>query len=277
MTARGKRILLLAVTVILFLLLTVIEIFENRIFTLFEYGDQLYIIATRFLGGIACLLFVFSYSSARILGFKISFRALVVFLPCMLIAINNFPFITFFSGEAYIDAESAKIVVYALACLGVGFFEEIAFRGCIFTAILQRCRRKASSVFWAIVLSSLIFGVVHLVNLFAGASPASVLLQVGYSFLIGGMCSIILIKTANIWYCVILHAVYNFAGGVVPTCGGGVIWNTPTVILTAAVSVAVAAYVIYVLVKITPYDIDILLNEESGKEQTNGEEQSEGE
>lgn len=277
MTAKGKRNLLLTVTAILFLLLTAIEIFENRIFTLFEYGDQLYIISTRFLGGIACLLFVFTYSSSKILSFKISLKAMTVFLPCMLIAINNFPFITFFSGEAYIDAKPLKIALYALACIGVGFFEEIAFRGCIFTAILQRCKRKASSVFWAIVLSSLIFGIVHLVNLFAGASFASVILQVGYSFLIGGMCSVILIKTANIWYCVILHAVYNFAGGVVPTCGGGVIWNAPTIILTAAVSVAVAAYVIYILVKITPCDIDILLNEEGCKEQNNCEEQSGGE
>jgi membrane protease YdiL (CAAX protease family) len=110
-------------------------------------------------------------------------------------------------------------------------------------------------VFISIVISSVVFGLVHIVNLFAGAGIGAVVLQVGYSFLIGGMCSIILIKTGNIWYCVFLHAVYNFAGGIVPQCGGGVIWNTPEIILTAVVAVIVAAYVIMLLVKIRPEEI----------------------
>ena len=85
------------------------------------------------------------------------------------------------------------------------------------------------------------------------------------------MCSVILIKTGNIWYCVILHAVYNFAGGLVPECGGGVIWDTPTVVLPATVAVLVAAYVIYLLLKITPDEIEKLLNDRRGAEQTNKE------
>jgi len=110
---------------------------------------------------------------------------------------------------------------------------------------------------------------VHLVNIFSGASPAAVILQVGYSFLIGGMCSVILIKTSNIWYCVILHAVYNFAGGVVPECGGGAIWTMPTVILTAVVAVIVAVYVVYQLIRITPDEIERFLNEKKAEEQNN--------
>ena len=81
------------------------------------------------------------------------------------------------------------------------------------------------------------------------------------------MCSVILIKTSNIWYCVIFHSVYNFAGGVVPECGGGSIWTLPEIILTAAVSVVVAVYVIALLVKIKPYEIDALLNEQDSTEQ----------
>ena len=89
-----------------------------------------------------------------------------------------------------------------------------------------------------------------------GADPGGTLLQVGYSFLIGGMCSIILVKTHNIWFCVILHSVYNFAGGVVPNCGGGIIWSVPEIILTAVVALIVAVFVIYTLLKITPDDIE---------------------
>ena len=85
------------------------------------------------------------------------------------------------------------------------------------------------------------------------------------AFLIGGMCSIILIKTRNIWCCVFLHAVYNFCGGVVPNCGGGIIWNTPEIVLTAVVAVLVATYVIYLLIKIKPRETDTLFDNETNK------------
>ncbi len=63
----------------------------------------------------------------------------------------------------------------------------------------------------------------------------------------------------------------NFADGVVPECGGGVIWNTPEIILTAVVAVIVAAYVIYLLVGIKPFKIEALLNERENTEQNNNE------
>ena len=79
----------------------------------------------------------------------------------------------------------------------------------------------------------------------------------------------LLVKTKNIWYCVVLHAVYNFAGGIVPECGGGAIWTIPTVILTAVVAVIVAAYVIYMLIRISPHDVEALLNDSIKNEQNN--------
>ena len=122
-------------------------------------------------------------------------------------------------------------------------------------------KKNRVGVFLAIVISSVIFGLVHLVNLFSGGSAMGVILQTGYSFLIGGMCAVILVKTKNIWYCVLLHGVYNFAGGVVPECGGGDIWNTPTVILTTAIALAVAAYVIVQIFRIRPEEIAELLGD----------------
>ncbi len=260
MTAKLKTKLLVVLAFVFAVLLATVEIFKGFIFDGIDYGDNIYMIVSRILGALACLIFVYMYSSKKILSFKTTLKAFLIFLPCMAVAINNFPFITFFGGKAYIDEEPAGIIIYAAVCVSVGLFEEMAFRGCIFMAVLGRKGKRTVDVFWAIVISSVIFGIVHLLNIIAGAGIGSVVLQVGYSFLIGGMCSVILVKTANIWYCVILHAVYNFAGGVVPECGGGVIWDTPTVILTAVVAVAVAVYVVYMLFKIKPEDIDKLLD-----------------
>ena len=110
-------------------------------------------------------------------------------------------------------------------------------------------------VLFASVLSSAIFGLVHLMNMFAGASVGGVILQVGYSFLIGGMCSIMLVKTANVWYSVILHTIYNFAGGVVGQLGSGTIWTLPTVVLTVVVSIVIVVYVFFLLARVTKEEI----------------------
>jgi hypothetical protein len=91
-----------------------------------------------------------------------------------------------------------------------------------------------------------------------------VLLQIGYSFLIGAMCSVVLIRTANIWLCVLLHAIFNFTGALVPICGGGVIWDAPTVIITAVIAVAVTVYMVILFIK-TPNDaMDEIYGKKSG-------------
>lgn len=256
-----KRNIFLAIAVFLFVALLIIELFRGRIFTSEVYGDNLYILTSRVLGGVACLSFLWAFIGKQYIAPKLKMGTFLVFLPCMAVAVNNFPFITFFTGKAWISEKPLYVVFYGAVCLSVGFFEEMAFRGCIFTVVLQRMKKSRLGVFFAIVISSVIFGLVHLVNLFAGGSVGGVILQTGYSFLIGGMCAVILVKTKNIWYCVVLHGVYNFAGGVVPECGGGVIWDTPTVILTTVVALAVAAYVILQILKIRPEEITALLGE----------------
>ncbi len=256
MTEWRKNAVLKVSAVLLCLGLLAVELFRKKIFVSEVYGDMQYTVATRLLGGLACMLFIILLSPSKMLQPRTDLKKLLVFLPCMAVAVNNFPFITFFTGRAYIDAEPMKIILYAAVCLCVGFFEEMAFRGCIFSAVLGRFGKRRFGVFISIVIASAVFGLVHLVNVFAGASVGATVLQIGYSFLIGGMCSVILIKTSNIWYCVLLHAVYNFAGGVVPECGGGVIWDMPTVVWTAVVGTAVAVYVVWLMVKIKPSEID---------------------
>ena len=132
----------------------------------------------------------------------------------------------------------------------------MAFRGVVFLSLLEGRRKTKLGAFMSIAITSVVFGVVHLVNLFTGASPAAVLLQVGYSSLIGAMCSVVLMKTANIWLCVVLHAVYNFCGNVVPTLGGGSLWDTPTVIITAILAVATTAFMTVAFFKMKPQELD---------------------
>ena len=243
-----------------------IEIFQNSIFSKGVRGELWYSIVTRYLGSLICILVIYKYSAKRLLYNIPRACSLPLFAACMVISINNFPFYAYLSGEAYINEGVWEIILFAVMCLGVGLFEELAFRGCVFTLILRNRRRNSKDVFYAILLSSAVFGLIHLTNLFAGASPGSVFLQIGYSFLIGGMCSVVLIKTGNIFFPAIIHGVYNFAGTIVPTLGGGEMVNLPNIIVTSILALAVAAYVVVELVRFDVRSLDLIFEEKSRRE-----------
>ena len=173
-------------------------------------------------------------------------RSMLFALPPFLVVVNNLPILSLLSGDAYV-IHSAPVywIWFALECLAIGLFEELAFRGVIFLLFAEKRRTTRKGLFWSLILTSAVFGAVHLLNVLMGAGIGGVILQIGYSFLIGAMCSVVLLKTRNIWLCVLLHAVYDFCGTLVPTLGGGSFWDTPTVVFTALLAVATTAYLVY--------------------------------
>ena len=66
----------------------------------------------------------------------------------------------------------------------------------------------------------------------------------------------VLLRTKNIWLCALIHALYNFCGLLTERLGGGEWWDTPTVIVTAALAFFVFAYMLRALLKTSPEDID---------------------
>ena len=201
---------------------------------------------TRFIGGIIFTAMLINLGFRVLNPLKRPFwRSLLLCLPPFAVAVNNFPFSQVIRGGAVIDSPWWTIALLALECFCIGFFEETAFRGVVFLGILKKHPSSKKWAFCSILLSSAVFGLIHLINLYH-SSPISVIMQIGYSFLIGAMCSVVLMRTANIWLCVILHGLFNFCGAVVPTCGHGEIWDTFTVILTASIAVLVTVYMKFV-------------------------------
>ena len=170
-------------------------------------------------------------------------RSLLFTLPPFLVVVNNMPILSLLWGDAYIvHSAPAYWVWFSLECLAIGLFEELAFRGVIFLMLAEKRHATRKGLFWSLILTSAVFGAVHLANVLLGAGIGGVILQIGYSFLIGAMCSVVLLKTRNIWLCVLLHAVYDFCGTLVPTLGAGTWWDTPTVVFTVLLAVATTAY-----------------------------------
>lgn len=170
---------------------------------------------------------------------------LLWFLSCLIIAIDNFPFCSYFSGKSELyDTAVPDWILFALYCAGVGVFEECVFRGILFPIMAGSFSADRKGFLKTYFLSSVIFGAMHLFNLFAGGGAAT-FLQVGYSTLTGGLFAYALIKTKNILLCAFAHGLYDFCGLLLPKLGGGTEFDAGTIVTMAIVSVLVAAFVLY--------------------------------
>lgn len=212
-------------------------------------------ILTRTVGAVLFFLLI-RKSGCPVLGLPDAPRSLLYALPALAVAVNNAPIIGLATGNAALHGTGADLLLLALQSLAVGLFEELTFRGYLFPMILEKYRDR--SVFLPAVLSSAVFAAVHLVNLFSGSSPAAAVLQVGYSFLIGGMCTVVLLKTRCIWIPVLIHGIYNFGGTLVPTLGSGRIWDPATVTITAVLGVIVLVIMLRILSRVTKEEAERL-------------------
>jgi membrane protease YdiL (CAAX protease family) len=220
-------------------------------------SGMIHVVVTRLLGAAAFLplLIRSGYRVTRFTDRK-PLRGILISLPALAVAVNNIPLIGLATGEVKIIRSGIYMLLFVAQAVSIGLFEEIAFRGVLFPAILENRRSTKKSIFWSTVISSAVFGGIHLFNLLLGAGPGGVLLQVGYSFLIGGMCAVVLIHTRCVWICVLIHSVFDFGGFFTETVGEGRIWDPVTVALTALLGVAVLVFMLGVMFRTGPEDVD---------------------
>ncbi|MBE5749869.1 MAG: CPBP family intramembrane metalloprotease [Clostridiales bacterium] len=169
-------------------------------------------------------------------------------VPCLLVAINNLPFIPWIKGlNKFANVGFQEVLLFIFYCVLIGVFEEIVFRGIIFPSLLSRFEKSKKGLIKSMIISSVIFGVAHIVNAFSGAGIIETLLQVVYSSLIGGLCAFAFVKTNNIVSSIVVHALYNFCGLLFNAkigLGLGVSFDLPTVIITAVLAVLVFVFVV---------------------------------
>ena len=104
-----------------------------------------------------------------------------------------------------LNQSPVETALYILSMFCVGFLEEMIFRGLLFKAMAKNGVRSA------IIVSSVTFGVGHIVNLFngSGAELLPNLLQVVYAIAIGFAFVMIYCKTKSLMPCILTHSVFN--------------------------------------------------------------------
>ncbi len=106
---------------------------------------------------------------------------------------------------AAMNLSTLETVLYVLSMFCVGFLEEMIFRGLLFKAMAKDGVRSA------IIVSSVTFGIGHIVNLIngSGAELLPNLLQVVYAIAIGFAFVMIYCRTKSLMPCILTHSVFN--------------------------------------------------------------------
>ena len=96
-----------------------------------------------------------------------------------------------------------KIIFNMFNMINVGFIEEIIFRGFLFKMMAK------DDVKSAIIVTSITFGIGHIINLFNGAEFIPTLMQIISAISIGYLFVIIFHKSKSLIPCIITHSLIN--------------------------------------------------------------------
>ena len=161
---------------------------------------------------------------------KASARQFLYYFPLLLIVSCNAWF------GLCMNMSLMESLLYVLTMLCVGFLEELIFRGFLFKAMAR------DSVKAAIIVSSLSFGIGHIVNLFngSGAEMLPTLCQICYAVAAGFMFVMIFHRGGSLLPCIAAHSGMNMlsAFGVEPGEAGRIF----TAIALCVISLGYAVY-----------------------------------
>ncbi len=208
--------------------------------------DILFAALPRATVGALLLFLIATRGNAALLRPKWRVGDLLWSLPCLAVAVVNFPFSALASGAAYIKWPEI-IPLFLFKCLSIAVMEEGFFRGLLLPYLRENGR--TGKLLPAVLLSSLLFAAMHLINLAFGAGVGATFLQVGYTFLIGCMLAVLLFRTGNLYLAIFIHFLFDVGGTIVTDLGAGSFQDMTFWILTAVVGVLAAVHVVAALVR----------------------------
>ncbi|MCR5227939.1 MAG: CPBP family intramembrane metalloprotease [Eubacterium sp.] len=119
------------------------------------------------------------------------------YIPLLLIGFSS---IYFGVTLKYSIAETA---FYMISMICVGFLEEIIFRGFLFKGMAKKNIKSA------IIVSSLTFGIGHIVNLLNGQPLLETLLQIAFAMAVGFVLVTLFYKGKSLIPCIAFHSINN--------------------------------------------------------------------
>lgn len=163
---------------------------------------------------------------------KLDCKNLLYFIPLIMIALVNL-----LKGIS-INVSIDQFILISICMTCVAFFEEILFR-----AFLMRTLMNKSDAF-ALIISSSLFGIIHLLNIFnTNSNIYEVIIQSIYALSSGFLYSSFFYKTKNIVPIILGHALLNFLNIFLPLN----LTLKEQIIGCLVISIISIAYAIYIL------------------------------
>lgn len=129
----------------------------------------------------------------------LSFSRVLFYVPLFLLLTVNL-----WHGFS-MNLTAAETVLYIITMLFVGFLEEVIFRGLLFETM------KKDSLKAAVIVSSLTFGMGHIINLFNGSGAELIpnILQIIYASATGFMLVMLYLRTKSLVVPIAFHGAFN--------------------------------------------------------------------
>lgn len=139
------------------------------------------------------------------------FKSFKYMLPELLIAV-------FFGGIGLLSIAFGKspveykaVINLFIYCTFIGIVEEFLCRGWLLNEFLERYSRNRKEIILSIIFSSIIFGVIHFLNIGETQGFFETLVQVMNAAASGTFLALLYYKTKNIWVVVFTHAFWDFS------------------------------------------------------------------
>jgi membrane protease YdiL (CAAX protease family) len=134
-------------------------------------------------------------------------QAVMIVLAFIIIGISG-------NWTTYKGTKLELLILFALSTFAVGIVEELAFRGTIFPLLIKSFKKTNRPILISALLSSLMFGLVHFINLFSQPENIiGIISQVFFATAIGVFFCGLMVRTENILIPCIIHALVNFSFG----------------------------------------------------------------
>ena len=176
-------------------------------------------------------------------------RAMLWFIPLWIIASGNL------WGGLGPDYQIPGLVFAVVSMALVGFAEELIFRGFLFKAML-----RGGSVVAAIVVSSVTFGIGHILNLFIGQDFFDTIMQVFGAIAIGFVFTFAFYKSGSLLPCIVAHSFIDVTSVLTPDKGALLDWIYAAVLIVVAI-----AYCVYLARRVETPPVNQPVKQINGK------------
>ena len=198
-------LLVLAVCVLITLFLympkSMLYVFQNDMLNDYvkELFDMLWPVALSFLFGFGFIYHRKGFGATLVAG--------------MFLLVLHIGFLLLFVWDGFLKGvqwqTTPAILLGILHMIGIGVREEVLYRGIIANALTLKYAKDKKSLWFTVTVSGLVFGGMHISNIFFGVELMGLLAQIVAACGAGMLFTAIYLRGGNIWVLMLIHAIID--------------------------------------------------------------------